>query len=186
MAAVKEDQVPVVAAGSGLLHPGGGVSGAHRLRVDLRDGGRPGIRHPAIAELSSSLPEGAGPLITSQLQQIVETSSTALSWTAVGRSWARCGAHRVGHSISSRRWTPPTTRRSRGASSIYGAWRCSLTLVFMLLGALALGLIVVVPPLLESWLAPADVVTSAISIGRFLLLAGVLLGGPRRGVPVRA
>jgi membrane protein len=174
MAAVKEDQVPVVSAGLAFFAL---VAVFPALIAFVSIYGMvadPESATRRIAELSSSLPEGAGALITSQLRQIVETSSTALSWTAVGAIlgalWSASGGAQ--HLIKALD-TAYDEEESRGFLHLRGV-ALALTLVFMLLGVIALGLIVVVPPLV-AWLAPADVVTSAISIGRFLLLAGVLL-----------
>lgn len=171
---VKEDQVPVVAAGLAfytLLAVFPALIAFVSIYGMVADAETATRR---IAELSTSLPEGAGTLITSQLQQIVETSSAALSWTAVaaivGALWsASGGAHHLIKALD----TAYDEEETRGFLRLRGV-ALLLTLVFMVLGALALGLIVVVPPLLES-LAPTDIVASAISIGRFLLLAGFLL-----------
>lgn len=171
---VREDQVPVVAAGLAfytLLAVFPALIAFVSIYGLVAD---PASVTRRISELSGSLPEGASTLITTQLQQIVETSSAALSWTAVGAVLAALwsasgGAHHLIKALDA----AYDEEESRGFFHLRGV-SLLLTLVFLALGGIALGLIVVVPPLLES-LAPAALVTWAVMIGRFLLLAGILM-----------
>jgi membrane protein len=174
LAEVKDDKVPVVAAGLAfytLLAVFPALIAFVSIYGLVAD---PAAATRRVSELSAALPEGASTLITTQLQQILETSSRALSWTAVGAIvaalWsASGGAHQLIKALD----TAYDEEESRGFFRLRGV-SLLLTLMFMLLGAIALALIVVVPPLLEA-LAPAAVVTWLVSVGRFLLLAGVLL-----------
>lgn len=127
-----------------------------------------------MARLSSGLPEGAGTLIAGQLERIVQMSGGALSWTAVsaivGALWsASSGAQQLIKALD----RAYDIDESRGFFKLRGV-SIVLTLMFFVLGGVAIGLIVVVPPLLAS-IAPGPAVEIAVAIGRFIVLAALLM-----------
>jgi membrane protein len=126
-----------------------------------------------VSQLASNLSPGAETFVTDQMQQIVDSSSSTLSWAAaiavLGALWtASSGAQQLIRAVD----MAYDEEETRGFIRLRLV-AVALTLAFFVLGAAAIAAIVVVPQLISE-IAPAAWIGWVISIGRFLIL-GVLL-----------
>ena len=129
-----------------------------------------------INSFASSLPAGAGDLLTSQVTSIASTSSTTLGWTLVisllAALWsASSGAKGLMNAINAAYDEAPT----RGFLEERGL-AIALTVGAVFFGLLLIGLIAVVPAVL-GLVGLGTAAEYAISWGRWPLLALSLMGG---------
>ena len=174
VAEVKEDQVQAVAAGLAFyamlaIFPALiALVSIYGLVADPAD------VQEQVTSLAEALPSDAAGVVEEQLGSIVDSSSEALGWAAilsiVGALWtASSGVQQLIKSINNA-YDEEETRgflRLRGRALL-------LTLGFIVVALLSLGLIVVVPSLLDS-LSLGEGMTWVIDIGRFVLLAAVVM-----------
>jgi membrane protein len=174
MAEIKEDQVQVVAAGLAFfavlaIFPALiALVSIYGLVADPAD------VQEQVTSFAEALPSEAAGVVEDQLGTIVESSSGTLGWAAilsiVGALWtASSGVQQLIKSVNNA-YDEEETRgfvRLRGLALL-------LTLGFIVVALVSLGLIVVIPPLLES-LSLGEGVTWLIDIGRFVLLAAVVM-----------
>jgi membrane protein len=174
MAEVKEDQVQAVAAGLAFyamlaIFPALiALVSIYGLVADPAD------VQEQVTSIAEALPSDAAGVVEEQLGSIVDSSSGALGWAAIlsiiGALWtASSGVQQLIKSVNNA-YDEEETRgfvRLRGLALL-------LTLGFMVVALLSLGLIVVIPPLLDS-LSLGQGATWLIDIGRFLLLGAVVM-----------
>lgn len=127
-----------------------------------------------ISSVSGATPSAATDLLQDQLTRIVESSSSVLGWTAaagiVGALWsASSGTQQLLLALD----LAYDEEEERGFLKLRGM-SILMTLGFVVLAIIALGLIVVIPPLLAE-LQLASGWAWAIQIGRFAILAGVVM-----------
>lgn len=129
-----------------------------------------------IESLTSGMPESTSGLIENQLTGIVESSSSALGWaTAIailGALWTASSGMQQGIKAINRAYDEEETR---GFVKLRGL-AIGLTLAFILIAILSMGLIVVVPPLLDQ-LELGEVVDALLSVAQYLVLALVFMTG---------
>lgn len=129
-----------------------------------------------IESVTSGMPESTSGLIEEQLTGIVESSSSALGWaTAIallGALWTASSGMQQGIKAINRAYDEEETR---GFVKLRGL-ALGLTLAFILIAILSIGLIVVVPPLLDQ-LELGGVVDALLSVAQYLVLALVFMTG---------
>jgi membrane protein len=129
-----------------------------------------------IETFANALPSETASLIESQLTGIVESSAQALGWaTAIailGAMWsASSGMHQGIKAIN----LAYDEEETRGFMKVRGI-ALGLTLAYMVIAMLSLGLILVVPRLLEQ-LELGGAVNILLSVAQFVLLAIVFMVG---------
>lgn len=129
-----------------------------------------------IESVTSGMPESTSSLIESQLTGIVESSSSALGWaTAIallGALWTASSGMAQGIKAINRAYDEEETR---GFFKLRGL-ALGLTLAFILIAIVSMGLIVVVPPLLAQ-LELGGVIDALLSVAQYLVLALVFMTG---------
>lgn len=175
-ASIKEDHVQMMAAGLSFyamlsIFPAlialVSVYGLVADPADVQD---------QIESVTQTLPESTSNLMESQLTGIVESSSTALGWaTAIailGALWTASSGMQQGIKAVNRAYDETETR---GFVKLRGL-ALGLTVAFILIAIVSIGLLVGVPPLLQQ-LEVGGVVNALLSVAQYVLLALVFMSG---------
>lgn len=129
-----------------------------------------------IESIAGALPSETSSLIESQLTAIVEGSSQALGWASaiaiLGALWSASSGMQQGIKAINLAYDEEETR---GFFKLRGV-ALALTLAYMVIALLSLGLILVVPPLLDQ-LEVGGAVNVLLSIAQFVMLAAVFVVG---------
>lgn len=129
-----------------------------------------------IESIAATLPESTSTLIESQLTGIVESSPSALGWaTAIsilGALWTTSSGMQQGIKAINRAYDEEETRGFLKLRSL----ALGLTLAFIVVAIISLGLIVAVPPLLDQ-LELGGVIDAVLSVAQYLVLAAVFMFG---------
>lgn len=175
-ASIKEDNIPIVSAGLAfytMLSIFPALIAAVSIYGLVSD---PADVQNQIESFANTLPSETSSLIESQLTGIVEGSSTALGWATaaavLGALWTASSGMQQGVKAINIAYDEEETRgflKKRGLA-------LGLTLAFIVIGLMSVGLIVVVPPILDQ-LQLGGAVNVLLSIAQFVALAVVFMTG---------
>lgn len=176
LTSIKEDQVPLMAAGLAfytMLAIFPALIAAVSIYGLVSD---PADVQNQLQSLAGALPSETASLIESQLTGIVQGSSQALGWATVisilAALWSASSGMQQGIKAINLAYDEEETR---GFLKLRGL-ALALTLAYILIGLISLGLILVVPPILDQ-LQLGGVVNVLLAIAQFVVLAAVFMVG---------